>query len=258
VAHVAALAIVVAVVATLAILLRPEPESQVTVGRSTTTVSTTTASTTTGSTSTSSSSTTPTTTTTTAPPPTLLRVGSVGSDVAALEARLAALGMWLGTPDDRFDEVTAHAVVAFEKLHGLERDGIAGPIVRAALATATRPVPRSSTGHALEIDLTRQVLLVADVGAVTAVIDISTGRVPGTTPVGHFQVLREIEGYHRSPLGVLYRPKYFHGGVAIHGYPSVPPAPASHGCVRTVNAAMDWLWASGAAAIGTPVWVYAS
>jgi N-acetylmuramoyl-L-alanine amidase len=31
---------------------------------------------------------------------------------------------------------------------------------------------------------------------------------------------------------VLWYPMYFKGGFAIHGYPSVPAYPASHGCVR--------------------------
>jgi hypothetical protein len=43
----------------------------------------------------------------------------------------------------------------------------------------------------------------------------------------------------------------------VHGYPDVPPPyPASHGCVRVTNAAMDWLWSSGNLLVGQPVWVY--
>jgi len=69
-------------------------------------------------------------------------------------------------------------------------------------------------------------------------------------------VFRQVDGYDRSPLGVLYRPKYFYEGVAVHGYPSVPAYPASHGCVRVTDQAIDWLWSSGAMPIGTAVWVY--
>jgi hypothetical protein len=201
----------------------------------------------------------PTSTTSTAPPPSAvgaLRAGAVGPDVARLEGQLTGLGFWLGTPDERFDTTTAHAVVAFQKIAGLPRDGVVGDRTAAALASATVPTPRSPTGHLLEIDLTHQVLIVAHEGAALAVLDISSGRVAGTTPTGRFVITRQIEGYHRAPLGVLYRPKYFFQGVAVHGYPSVPPNPASHGCVRTTNAAMDWLWTSGVAPIGTAVWVY--
>lgn len=215
-------------------------------------------------TSTPSSSTSIASTTSTMPPQTSttipalgpLRVGSKGRGVLALEERLGELGYWIGVPDDRYDATTAHAVVAFQKLNGLDRDGIAGNDVAARLAVAPRPKPRSDRGHVIEIDLTHQVLLVADAATTTATLDVSTGRVAGTTPVGHFKVTREVDGYDRGPLGVLYRPKYFFKGVSVHGYPSVPPYPASHGCVRTTNAAMDWLWASGTMPVGTSVWVY--
>jgi hypothetical protein len=33
-------------------------------------------------------------------------------------------------------------------------------------------------------------------------------------------------------LGALYNPFYFNKGIAVHGYQSVPPTPASHGCAR--------------------------
>jgi lipoprotein-anchoring transpeptidase ErfK/SrfK len=206
------------------------------------------------------STTTSTTVTTPPPPPAAgdgtLRAGATGPEVARLQQRLVDLGFWLGSPDGTFSTATTHAVVAFQKIAGLPRDGIVGPATKVALEAATRPKPRSTGGHVLEIDLTRQVLFVVDTGTVSAVLDVSTGRVSGTTPTGRFSITRQIDGYHRAPLGVLYRPKYFYQGVAIHGYPSVPPVPASHGCVRTINAAMDWLWSSGQAAPGTAVWVY--
>jgi lipoprotein-anchoring transpeptidase ErfK/SrfK len=108
----------------------------------------------------------------------------------------------------------------------------------------------------IEVDLTRQLLLVVDNGVVSEVHDASTGRQSGSTPVGTWTIDREIDGYRYAPLGVLYRPKYFYGGVAIHGYPSVPPTAASHGCVRVTNATMDHLWASGVAPVGATVVVY--
>jgi lipoprotein-anchoring transpeptidase ErfK/SrfK len=69
-------------------------------------------------------------------------------------------------------------------------------------------------------------------------------------------VEREIDGLRRSRLGLLYRPKYFYKGVAMHGYTSVPSHPASHGCVRLTYPAMDLVWAETLAPIGTPVLVY--
>ena len=188
--------------------------------------------------------------------PGVLSPGATGADVRALQARLRDLGYWLGVVNGTYGPETAHAVVAFQKAHGLERDGVVGPVTRGQLATATRLRPRSASGHVIEIDLARQLLLDVDNGRVTWVFDTSTGATAGTTPIGHWHVFREVDGYDPSPLGILYRPKYFHEGVAIHGYPNVPPYPASHGCVRLTNAAMDWLWASESLPIGTRVWVY--
>ncbi len=174
----------------------------------------------------------------------------------ALQRRLVALGYWLGAPDGRFSSSTTHAVVAFQKTVGLQRDGIVGADTASALSRGSRLIPRSRSGRVIEVDLARQVLLLVSDGRVEWVFDTSTGAVAGSTPVGHTTVFRQVDGYDHAPLGVLYRPKYFVGGVAVHGYTSVPSFPASHGCVRVTNLTMDWLWSSNSMPIGTAVWVY--
>lgn len=201
----------------------------------------------------------PAATTTTAPPPpgpALLRQGAEGPEVADLQQRLSALGYWTGSPAGVFDAGTHHAVVALQKAAGLGRDGVVGPATRAALDQGVRPAAHSGSGLVVEIDRDHQLLLVVRDGWVELVFDTSTGSVPGSTPAGHWSVTRQIDGYRRSALGLLYRPKYFYEGVAVHGYTSVPPYPASHGCVRVTYPAMDHLWASGSMPVGTPVWVY--
>jgi lipoprotein-anchoring transpeptidase ErfK/SrfK len=45
-------------------------------------------------------------------------------------------------------------------------------------------------------------------------------------------VLRRVRGWDPGPHGALYNPLYFNGGIAFHGFGSVPLRPASHGCVR--------------------------
>jgi lipoprotein-anchoring transpeptidase ErfK/SrfK len=46
---------------------------------------------------------------------------------------------------------------------------------------------------------------------------------------------------------------YFHGGIAMHEYPDVPPYAASHGCVRMPASEAEGVWRwSGRY---TPVWV---
>ena len=77
------------------------------------------------------------------------------------------------------------------------------------------------------------------------------------TPVGTFRINRERpDGWWVGDLGQIYRPKYFIGGVAIHGSLSVPAYPASHGCVRVSVAAMDMIWEQEILPRGTTVVVY--
>jgi hypothetical protein len=215
------------------------------------------------STSTTSTSTTTSTTTTTIGPPPIpvadirLQEGDEGDAVRALEAQLVGAGYWLDRADDGvFDESTAHAVTALQKTNGLERTGVYDLAAFAALNQLARPPARSTTGPVIEVDLARQVLFVVQDGVVREIYDVSTGRKPGWTPTGEYAVTREIDGIRHAPLGRLYRPKYFVGGVAVHGYSKVPSEPQSHGCVRVTNAVMDHIWETNVMPKGTPVWVY--
>jgi lipoprotein-anchoring transpeptidase ErfK/SrfK len=155
--------------------------------------------------------------------------------------------------------------MAFQKVEGLGRDGVAGPVTQAQLAVAGRPSPRGGDG--IEIDLERQVLFIVRGGQVQWALNTSTGNgeaytsssggtARAVTPPGDFRVHHEIDGLREAPLGTLYRPKYFNGGIAVHGSGSIPATPASHGCARVTNAAMDMIWSTGAMAMGTPVSVY--
>ena len=58
----------------------------------------------------------------------------------ALQQRLVDLGYWMGEPDGNYGQLTRQAVMAFQKVEGLSRDGVAGPITQAQLAVAARPV----------------------------------------------------------------------------------------------------------------------
>ena len=218
---------------------------------------------------TTTSTTAPPTTTTTAPAAAdgAFESGEHGPEISALQARLTDLGYWLGTADGTYGQLTRQAVMAFQKANGLGRDGVAGPATLAAVETAARPTPRVPSGSHIEIDLDRQILIVVQDGQTRWVLNTSTGNgeayaAPGggtavaTTPRGSFSVEREIDGLREAPLGTLYRPKYFHGGIAIHGAGQIPAHPASHGCARVTNSAMDLLWSSGVTTLGTPVEVY--
>jgi lipoprotein-anchoring transpeptidase ErfK/SrfK len=194
-----------------------------------------------------------------------LRPGSKGKAVLAAQKRLAALGYWLGTPDGVYGSSTVHAVTALQKVAGLSRDGVLGPRTAKALNAGTTPKARSTRGDVIEVDLAHQVLLVVHHGHVRLIFDTSTGsgqyytsqgvRKHAVTPRGRYKVFRAIDGWHTAPLGHLYRPRYFNGGIAVHGYPSVPSTPASHGCVRVTLAAMDHIWSAKLLPIGRTVLV---
>jgi hypothetical protein len=186
---------------------------------------------------------------------TSLREGSRGTAVTQLQTRLKELRYDVGTVDGVFGSSTKHAVVAFQKVNGLGRDGIVGPRTRAALAAPVAPTLRANrSGTYLEVDLTRQVLLRAKDGKVQRIYDVSTGTSRTPTPTGSFRVERRIDGWRTSRLGTMWRPSYFHRGYAIHGSASVPPTPASHGCVRMINPSVNRLWPE--VKVGTPVQVY--
>lgn len=198
--------------------------------------------------------------------PTLHR-GDSGKAVRTLQKQLNALGYWTGgKADGEFGGATEQAVLALKKVAGLKRDGVVGPKVWQALNNEVRPKARSSRGRVIEIDKKRQVLKIVKNGKVRFTLNISTGSGEryssqgsthvASTPKGHFRVNRQIDGYRNAPLGLLYRPKYFNGGIAVHGSSSVPAYAASHGCVRVTNAAADWIWETGKMPIGTRVWVY--
>ncbi|CAM3999187.1 L,D-transpeptidase family protein [Nocardiopsis rhodophaea] len=184
-----------------------------------------------------------------------LRIGDSGPEVKRLQQRLMDLGYWLDTADGEFGGLTLHAVWALQKAAGIDRDGIVGPITRKALDNGVRPSAQTSSGQVVEIDLERQLLLVVSNGTVEKVFNTSTGsgkkyesrgeQHVAVTPKGRYSVFRDVDAWDPGPLGSLYRPKYFNGGIAIHGYTSVPPYPASHGCARVSIKAMDWLWESG-------------
>ncbi|MGW4940415.1 L,D-transpeptidase family protein [Actinoplanes sp. NPDC004185] len=203
----------------------------------------------------------------TAPPkPQKLKTGVKGARVVALQQRLTDLGYWNGKADGTFGGQTQQAVYALQKAAGLHRDGVVGPKTQKALEQGVRPKARSKSGRVIEINLKRQLLMLVDNGTISHVFNTSTGSMEhyeqngatflADTPSGRFRVSRQIDGWRHAPLGLLWRPKYFNGGIAVHGANSVPPYPASHGCARVSIAAMNWLWTNDKIPIDTRVWVY--
>ncbi len=196
----------------------------------------------------------------------VIRLGARGTAVRTLQRRLTALRYWVGPADGVFGEVTQQAVYALQKSARLAPDGVVGPMTWRALARGVRAPFRPVVGAAVEIDLERDLLLLVRGRSLLEAFNTSTGggyayaegAMSGvaTTPRGRFRLFRQVDGLDVSPLGELWRPKYFVGGVAIHGSWSVPPTPVSHGCVRLSIEAMDWVWATDQMPLGRLVLVY--
>ena len=156
-----------------------------------------------------------------------LSLGSRGASVRALEQRLWELRFALKGIDGLYAGDTYEAVLAFQKLNGLARTGRVDAALWRRLRAASTPRPRYGGGTHIEVDKRRQLLFEIAGGRVARIVHVSTGAT-GNTPLGRWSVYRKVGGWD----WVLWYPMYFRGGFAIHGYPSVPAYPASHGCVR--------------------------
>ena len=174
----------------------------------------------------------------------------------AVEQHLSGLRYPVGPIDGVVDNETASAVMAFQKVHGMPRTGeLTGDVASAIMAANDIPaalVPNSDANK-VEIDLTRQVLFLYEGGSISNIIPISSGTAQTPTPTGSYRIIRRATGWETSALGRLYNSQYFVGGYAIHGSPSVPNYPASHGCVRLPMSVAEWF--PDHVSLGTPVYV---
>jgi hypothetical protein len=157
-----------------------------------------------------------------------LRVGSRGAAVRFLERRLRSLRYALLHANGSYGWDTVAAVYAFQKVTGLARTGSTGPSLWRRLMRARTPRARVPRGNHIEVSKSRQVLYEVRRGKVVRIVHVSTGAT-GNTPVGRWRVYRKSPGLN---VKGMYYSLYFLRGFALHGYVSVPPFPASHGCVR--------------------------
>jgi hypothetical protein len=186
-------------------------------------------------------------------------------EIYQAEEQLAALGYWTGALDGKFDADSRHALVAFQKLQGRTPTGLLTRVECATLLVAKPPQARQPGYAHIEVDLARQVVFMVEAeGKVSHILPISSGSGKeftsegwtrrAVTPTGRFEICRKIRGWRKSPLGLLYYPNYICGGIAIHGNPSVPAVPASHGCIRIPMFAAESF--SRLTPVGTIVLVY--
>jgi hypothetical protein len=158
------------------------------------------------------------------------------------EQMLSDLGYWTGAIDGALDTATQSALIAFQKWEGRPVSGKLTIEELEAIRSGTAPKARDLGYAHVEVDVDRQVLIIVNDDNSVRVIPVSTGNDKGFlsegqmsvayTPRGRFVVYDKTFGWENGDLGSVYYANYISGGVAIHGYLSVPTAPASHGCIR--------------------------
>ena len=164
------------------------------------------------------------------------------TQIRQIEQQLSDLGYWTGPIDGRFDEGTRSALIAFQKWSGRPVTAKLTINELEALQTSSAPEPRDTGYEHVEVDIERQVLLLVSEDNRVRVLPVSTGNDQrfmdqgqmsvAYTPRGRFVVYDKTFGWENGDLGSVYYANYISGGVAIHGYLTVPTKPASHGCIR--------------------------
>jgi N-acetylmuramoyl-L-alanine amidase len=158
------------------------------------------------------------------------------------ERRLADMGYWTGAVDRLFDPATGSALIAFQKWEGRPVTGRLTLDELEAIRNGSSPKAREPGYAHVEVDLDRQVLLMFNDDGRVRVLPISSGSGKpfvdegqesiAHTPRGRFLVYDKVVGWETGRNSSMYYSNYISGGVAIHGFRTVPIQPESHGCIR--------------------------
>ena len=162
--------------------------------------------------------------------------------IKTAEQRLTEMGYWTGPVDGVFDSASRWGLIAFQKYEGRSITGRLTHDEIEAIQTGSAPTAKETGYEHVEVDLDRQVLMIVDAEDRVKVLPVSTGsdqpfmsdgqESVAYTPRGRFVVYDKSFGWENGQLGSVYYANYITGGVAIHGYLTVPNTPASHGCIR--------------------------
>lgn len=180
---------------------------------------------------------------------------SLDYGIVKIQTLLTEKGFYRGPIDGVVSDEMGQAIQTFHKAADLERTTEWLPGDLRVLRTWESQVPEMpDQPDRVEVDLQRQVLHLVLNGEIVQTLPISSGNgewyksyrpgagfVRANTPSGEYHAYHHIPRWRIAALGGLYKPWYFLGGFAIHGSRSVPPYPASHGCVRVTLDDADWL-----------------
>jgi L,D-transpeptidase catalytic domain len=178
--------------------------------------------------------------------------GNNNSKVGLFKNLLDKRGYFVGG-GDKYDDGTSRAVMAFRKVNGMQRTFNATPEIFRNLADGKGGfnVQRDGAGRHVEVDISRQVMVLAEGSRARYIFHVSTGAPSTPSDRGAFRFYRKDPGY--NSVGMYYS-VYYNGGEATHGYKSVPPYNASHGCIRNPipNSVFIYNWIN----LGMPIYVY--
>jgi hypothetical protein len=170
-------------------------------------------------------------------------VGARGTKVLLLQRALASLHFAVPVTG-YYDDGTARAVLAFRKTNDMGRVGSASTTVYSWLLNGRGAyrLRYPKAGKHVEFDWTRQVLVLADKGRPYRTYHTSSGAPATPTVFGTYHFYMQTPGTNAKGM---VDSSYFIRGYAIHGYASVPPYAASHGCLRVpipnARAIFDWV-----------------
>jgi hypothetical protein len=178
--------------------------------------------------------------------------GNRNSDVELFNKLLKKRG-YFTSGGKKYSVRTEWAVMAVRKVNGMSRNYNANPKIFRMLAARRGEfhLKYPHKGKHVEVDISRQVMVLANHGKPQHTFPVSTGAPATPTIRGHFHFYSKDPGY--NSVGMYYS-VYFHGGYATHGYHSVPPYNASHGCVR--NPIPDSIFIYNWIDLGDSIWVY--
>lgn len=161
-----------------------------------------------------------------------LSKGDSGDAVKLFNRLLARLG-YVNDENADYDEATGRAVLAFNKVNKKARSENADSSTFKKLAKGKggfKLKDPGQNGKHVEVDISRQVMVLAKGDKVDEIYSVSTGASVTPTVFGKFYFYRKEPGTNSHGM---VNSVYFYRGYATHGYASVPTYPASHGCVRS-------------------------
>lgn len=209
-------------------------------------------------------------------------------DAQRIEQALADLGLPVGPVDGIWDKDTGRATCAWRELTGraILRSWPVTSERREIKATTELVIPKRmrigvniniQCQTAVWIDEEYATIEIPVIDPVTGntvnstqfvlqkvirrVMPVSTGMAAFPTTTGSYRVGWRVDRWWQStiyPDGLMYRPFFFHDGMALHGSSTdalVKWYPASHGCVRMLHADIDALWAEDFG-VGDSVYIY--